>query len=454
MFYTNPYNRILKLCFFSSPHLIDRYLGKISTTSQEHIRQGFALALASLPSEMLLTNNMINKILDCLFSLIIITNQTQHLIKQRKDTLIALCNLYENIHMHHLSPFFNEDLIKKLINSFIRCTRDYTNDRFGDSGRLVRETACTQLVRLLKLINSNSQTKHLLTSSILHNCLNSILTNLCSKIDDLRLISGKSLIEFLNIEFEQPIEHKNELKQIFSDENLIDWRNSQIVFSLIVQLLIYDKYRYIIWLNCLITAGELSNASQSLYSFLILHKTNNYLINLLLNDLEKIFSEKQSLQIRIIIPCIQALERLLSQSTFENYYEENSEEFILYWIKLLHLFEDILIKKLQILNNNPTLYIHFIKLYCSLLQFNNIQLRNLILKLITKFFLHNYPWVRRQAAQNLYDTCIMFNDDLFSDDNQDISEQVLNVLTETDWEKNLDELTNIRQTLLNLFHIE
>jgi DNA-binding NtrC family response regulator len=48
----------------------------------------------------------------------------------------------------------------------------------------------------------------------------------------------------------------------------------------------------------------------------------------------------------------------------------------------------------------------------------------------------------------------MFNDDLFSDDNQDISEQVLNVLTETDWEKNLDELTNIRQTLLNLFHIE
>jgi hypothetical protein len=400
---------------------------------------------------MLLTSDRINQILDSLFHLIIITNPTQHLIKQRKDTLIAFCNLYENIHWHTLSPFTNQDLVNKLIKSFLRCTRDYTNDRFGDSGRLVRETACAQIVRLLKLINSNSQTKHFLTSSILHNSLSAILTNVCSKIDDLRMISGKSLIEFLNISFEQPIENFDELKKIFSDENSIDWRNSQIVFSLIVQLLIYDKYRYIIWLNCLITAGELSNASQSLYSYLILHKTNNSFINLLFNDLEKIFSEKQSLQIRIIIPCLQACERLLSQSTFENYYAENPQEFLQHLMNLIHLFEDILIKKLQIFNNNPTLYLHFIKLYCSLLQFNNIELRNFILKLLTKFFLHNYPWVRRQAAQNLYDTCIMFHDDLFHDEE---SEEVLSLLTETDWEQNLDDLTNIRQKLLDFFHIE
>lgn len=403
---------------------------------------------------MLLNTNMINKILDCLFNLIIVNKQTQHLIKQRKDTLIALCNLYENIHLNCLSPFSNENLINKLINSFLRCTKDYTNDRFGDSGRLVRETACTQIVRLLKLINSNSKTKHFLTSTILHQCLNAILTNLCSKIDDLRVTSGKALIEFLNIQFDQSIEHENELKKIFSEENSIDWRNSQIIFPLIVQLLEYDKYRYIIWTNCLITAGELSHASQALYSYLIQHKTNHYLINLLLNDLIKIFSEKQSLQIRIIIPCVQACERLLSQSTFENYYEKNSNKFIEYWFKLLELFEDILIKKLTIFNNNPTLYLHFIKLYCSLLQFNNLELKNTLLKILTKFFLQNYPWVRRQAAQNLYDTCIMFNDQLFSDDNEDVSEQVSNLLTETDWEQNSEALNNIRQTLLNLFHIE
>ena len=142
---------------------------------------------------------------------------------------------------------------------------------------------------------------------------------------------------------------KNEIKTIFSNSNEIDWRNSQIVFSLIVQLLIYDKYRFIIWLNCLITSGELSNASQSLYTYLMTNKTNHYLINLLLNDLEKIFSDKQYLQVRIIVPCIQALERLLSQSTFENYYEKNSKEFIQYWIKLIHLFEDIFIKKIKFL---------------------------------------------------------------------------------------------------------
>ncbi|CAF3494305.1 unnamed protein product [Adineta steineri] len=438
----------------SSSDFIDRYLIKISTTSQEHIRQGFALAISYLPCEMLLTSNTINKVIDCLFNLITISKQTQHLIKQRKDTLIAFCNLYENLHLHSLSPFSTQESINKLINSYLRCTRDYTNDRFGDSGRLVRETACTQLVRLLRLINTNIKTKSFLNSAILHNCLNSILTNLCSKIDDLRMTSGRALLEFLSIQFEYPIEHKNDFENIFLNQTDIDWRNSKIVFPLIVQLLNYDRYRSIIWLNCLITAGELSNASESLYTYLILHKSNEHLINLLLQDLENIFTNKQNLQIRTIVPCIQACERLLSQSTFEYYYEKNSKKFSQYWTNIIRLLDDILDKKSQTLNNNPTLYLHFIKLYCSLLQFNNNELRSLILNLLTKFFLHKYPWVRRQAAQNLYDTCVMFNDDLFIDDNENESEQVMNLLTETDWEQNIDELTTIRQTLLNLFHIE
>jgi hypothetical protein len=48
----------------------------------------------------------------------------------------------------------------------------------------------------------------------------------------------------------------------------------------------------------------------------------------------------------------------------------------------------------------------------------------------------------------------MFNDDFFPDDQDNQSEQVLNLLTETDWEQNFDDLNHIRQTLLRLFHIE
>ncbi|CAF1524855.1 unnamed protein product, partial [Rotaria sordida] len=77
-----------------------------------------------------------------------------------------------------------------------------------------REIACTQLVRLLKLINENNNNKYFLNLTILHNCFCSILTNVCSKIDDLRMISGKALIEFLNIQFEQTIEHKNDIEKI------------------------------------------------------------------------------------------------------------------------------------------------------------------------------------------------------------------------------------------------
>lgn len=441
---------------FSSPHLVDRYLGRISATSQEHIRQGFALAIASLPSEMLLSSQSINKILDCLFNLVTISTQSQHLIKQRRDTLIALCNLYENVHLHRLSPFAQQELITKFLNAYLRCARDYTNDRLGDSGRLVRETAGTQLVRLLRLIDGNSQSKHFLTSAVLHSCLNAILTNVCSKIDDLRVISGKALIEFLNIPFDAPIENKDALVRIFHEQADLDWRNSQSVFPLIVQLLIYDKYRFIVWLNCLMTAGELNHASQALYNYLVIHRSNDHFLDLLFQDLEKIFRDKQYLQIRVLLPCIQACERLLSQSTFENYYEKNRGQFVQHWSNLLQSLEEILTKKSQALNNNPTLYLPFMKLCCTLLQFTDLHLRSLLIRFLTKFFLHQYPWVRRQAAQNFYDTCIMFSDELFTSsdtDAEDHSEQIMGILTETDWEANLDSLSTIRRTVLDLFHI-
>jgi len=442
--------------FSNSSDLVDRYLNKINTTSQEHIRQGFALAIASLPAEILLTSGQIDKIFDCFFNLITINNQSQHLIKQRRDTLVALANLYENLHFHRLSPFVNEDLTKKYLNAFLRCLRDYTNDRLGDSGRLVRETASIQLVRLLKLINENPQTKSFLKTNVLHNCFNGVLTNVCSKIDDLRVASGKALLEFLDVSFENSIDHREDLKRIFQNENEIEWRNAQNIFPFLVQLLTFERYRFVIWMNCLMTAGELSPASQSLYSFLISRKSDENFFDLLFDDLEKIFRDKQYLQIRIILPTIQACERLLSQSTFEKFFENRPDEFYRHWKTNLFSLEEFLFKKAQTLNNNPTLYLHFIKLDCSLLQFAHLQLRNLLIELLTNFFLHQYPWVRRQAAQNFYDTCMLFTDEIFlrhQNDDNDRSDEVMNILTETDWEQPLEDLTKIRQKILHLFNI-
>jgi hypothetical protein len=310
-------------------------------------------------------------------------------------------------------------------------------------------------VRLLRFINENIRTKHYLTSSIVHVCFNAILTNVCSKIDDLRVVSGNALIEFINIPFDIMIDHHDQLMRIFTQQTDIDWRNSQDVFALLVQLLAFDKYRLTTWLHCLMTAGELNHASQAVYTYLIAHKTDENFLDSLFRDLERIFREKQYSQVRIILPCIQACERLVSQSTFEHYYSRHTSKFVQHWTNLLQLLDVILVSKTQILNNNPTFYLHFIKLYCSLMQFSHVELRNQLVKQLTKFFLHQYPWVRRQAAQNFYDTCIMFNDELFiqHETDDDHAEQVMTLLTDTNWEEPLDQLASVRQTLLDLFHI-
>jgi hypothetical protein len=115
------------ICFIFLVHRI------LSIDILLEFRQGFALGIASLAKEMLLTSHTIDRILECLFKLITINNQSQLLIKQRRDTLIAMCNLYESLHDHHLSPFTQQELISKYLNCFLRCTRDYTHDRLGDS---------------------------------------------------------------------------------------------------------------------------------------------------------------------------------------------------------------------------------------------------------------------------------------------------------------------------------
>ncbi|CAF3866743.1 unnamed protein product, partial [Didymodactylos carnosus] len=124
---------------------------------------------------------------------------------------------------------------------------------------------------------------------------------------------------------------------------------------------------------------------------------NVQLFELLLNDLLKLFFDTKN-QLRVYQPCIQAFERLLSQSTFQFYYEHCQQHFITICSEIIHSIESTVRTK-QRLINDMKLNVSIIRFYCSLIQFNNSELKNKVIQLLTNYFQHDYPWIRRQTAQ-------------------------------------------------------
>ncbi|CAF1105614.1 unnamed protein product [Didymodactylos carnosus] len=429
--------------------IIERYLIKIQTTSHEHIRQGFSLALVLLPDRLLLTldNDNLHNIIDCLLKLTVITQQTQSLINQRKDAIIALFNLCANLKFISITL----DIFSKIINCYIRCTKDYTNDRRGDCGRLVRETSCVHIVKLLQLTVSTNKQLDYLNINLINSILCALLEQICSKIDDTRYVAGCSLVNLLNEKSLLNIQHRFVLEQLFLSNNQLEWRNAQVIFPLVVQLLEYEEYRYVIWKNCLITSGDsteksLAGASCALNDYLKLNEKNVQLFEFLLNDLLQLFLDTKN-QLRIYHPCIQAFERLLSQSTFQWYYDHHQQHFLDICFGIIHSIESTVRGK-QRLINDMKLNVSIIRFYCSLIQFNNPKLKNEVIALLTNYFQHEYPWIRRQAAQHLYEACITYADCLL--DNNEY-ETILNILTETNWDQNIEQLMSVKQTLLKAF---
>jgi hypothetical protein len=67
---------------------------------------------------------------------------------------------------------------------------DYTTDKRGDIGSMVRESSMNSMSNILKLISNNDFLKKLLKSNVLQGSITLILQQLVEKIDRTRLIAG------------------------------------------------------------------------------------------------------------------------------------------------------------------------------------------------------------------------------------------------------------------------
>lgn len=99
-------------------------------------------------------------------------------------------------------------------------------------------------------------------------------------------------------------------------------------------------------------------------------------------------------------------------------------------------------------SKDPQKLIVAVDLFCNLLQFSETCRKYSLNKLVI-FLCHRMPRVRKVTANKLYEAFIMY--DVLP---EDVADEVSDILTETDWNKAIDELRPIRNSMCRRMGLE
>lgn len=185
-------------------------------------KRGYTLAATALSKELLTAN--LDKILELL-------KKNTEILKKKTDddpdlrnyAVKGLKRLLERLDRQK----FTKDQINLIIERLIYIMDDYSVDRRGDIGSIVRETGMYAILHLIKLYTKPRQPDepefyNPLTTGYMTTIIGLLLQQLVEKIDRMRLISGSILQAIFDHHADQlpDFPHKQELAKIFSNQYL------------------------------------------------------------------------------------------------------------------------------------------------------------------------------------------------------------------------------------------
>ena len=127
--------------------LIQHFISQLDN-SELH-RRGFALAIGSLPANVL--KGRLDKILPTLIDKTLITKNTEVWAEGRRDVIKSIINITKTVGVSEENrgeDHICEANIVPIYDCFMKALEDYTHDRRGDIGAWVREAAMSGLSTL------------------------------------------------------------------------------------------------------------------------------------------------------------------------------------------------------------------------------------------------------------------------------------------------------------------
>lgn len=227
------------------------------------------------------------------------------------------------------------------------------------------------------------------------------------------------------------IPHRELLEEIYCNENLM-WTSASKAFPKLKQLLFQPELLPFALLGFIVSAGDTveftaQQASDAFIDFVCEIRENRPQMDLLLETFTEIF-RRHSRQARITQPLLHLLDRLLTANCFDLFVGESETN------NLLEELLELTVKEISANSTKtPNRVMAEIAVCCGMLQFEGKLAEN-ALKTIFKLLLHEFPRIRQSASEQLYQALITY----WTLDNH--SEQVLTILSNTDWFAPVEEL--------------
>ncbi|KAF9823451.1 hypothetical protein SFRURICE_008903 [Spodoptera frugiperda] len=438
--------------------LMEKYCEQLSNTGVNGLvlRMGYARAVGSLP-KFVLTEHL-SLVIQSLINCTKVTEGTQKWAEARRDAVVGLTEVCQTQGI----VGGVRDYVAGIIHALLDCLAEYTIDMRGDIGAWVREASMTGLLSISR--QCAIEAPELNSPAVVSAVMCGVAQQAVEKIDRTRAHAGRI---FTSLIYNDPpitnIPHHDALKRIFpceevelkppakeiEEDQTMTSENTNVVLWLFpghtmprfVQLLNYPDYRYNVIKGLVVSGGELTE-SLSLYAYLNTLHDNKEMLKSICDTIIKVFADNLHVK-RITGPMFNFLDRLLSSGSISPILEDPESTFAM----------DIL-KHLQLeLRGGKNIYklLDSINVLCQLIQVGGVVCSRSLGQLVI-YLCYADRYVRRCAAARLYEALTLYGD--VCSVPQDNIDQIMSVLAETDWEREVSELRPIRNELCDLMDIK
>uniref|UniRef100_A0A8C0GYW6 Tubulin-specific chaperone D n=1 Tax=Chelonoidis abingdonii TaxID=106734 RepID=A0A8C0GYW6_CHEAB len=387
--------------------LLQQYISELQNT-EEMIRCGFSLALGALPRFLL--KGKLQQVLEGLKKVICISHKDVSFAESRRDGLKATAKVCQTVGVKRNGPqdeFVCKDNVVQIYTMLLSGMSDYTTDSRGDVGAWVREAAMTSLMEVTLLLVQNDPE--------LLDIMCCVAQQSAEKIDRFRAHAGSVFLSLLN--FDNPpiphIPHREELERIFprSEAVTLNWNAPSQAFPRITQLLGLPAYQYYVLLGLTVSVGGLTET------------TVRYSAQSLFDYMKKIQND------------------LGAMNNFSDL--TDSEQFHPFSLKLLTLCKEEIKKSKDIQKLRSS-----IAVFCGMIQFQG-DMRKKVLFQLFLLLCHPFPVIRKTTASQVYEMLITYSDIV----DPDILDEVMTVLSDTDWDAELPLVREKRNYLCDLMKV-
>ncbi|XP_055684978.1 tubulin-specific chaperone D [Lutzomyia longipalpis] len=426
--------------------IIGSYLKGAENDLEENIRMGFLAALGALPKFMYMQN--FEEILGVLLKQCLVpptTGTTENPItakwsEARCESVKALTNMTQTVGFEGEKSFGNPQILQRVFNCLLLALEEYTLDNRGDIGAWVREASMNGLFTVVTTCPQD-----ILQPSVVHSIMTEFAQKAVEKIDRTRGLAGKLFCNLIHHNPSIPhIQEHERLKEIFpEDSNSVLWLFADHTFPLFCEMLAFPVYSPKILLGLSASIGQLSESlikysSASFFQFLKSHPDHVKRIG---EEILMVFQENIHNE-RITCPLLNFLDLLIGSGTIDCLLIDPESTFP------DRVFQQVSNeiagqKKIYKLASS-------INVYCQL-----IQVPRLCPKILSKlmvFLGRPVVHVRKTAAIKLYEALIVHGDTAgIAEENMD---EVLNLLSETNWGQDIAEIRPIRNELCRLCNVK